>query len=95
MRPAPLSETESLVWRDGGRPGACGRARARCGRPSPPLVGGVRPAAGRVVDDRDEGVYVRYPTSFGEGLAGEIYIASLAGPVYRLTARAGGGRTLP
>ena len=61
----------------------------------PPLVGGERPAAGRVVEDRDEGLYVRYPTSFGEGLAGEIYIASRAGPVYRLLARAGGGRTLP
>ena len=61
----------------------------------PPLVGGMRPAAGRVVDDRDEGLYVRYPTSFGEGLAGEIYIASRAGPVYRLLARGGGGRTLP
>jgi hypothetical protein len=61
----------------------------------PALVGGGRPAEGRVVDDRDEGVYVRYPTSFGEGLAGEIYIASRAGPVYRLLPRAGGGRTLP
>jgi hypothetical protein len=61
----------------------------------PPLVGGVRPAAGRVVDDRDEGLYVRYPTSFGEGLAGQIYIASRAGPVYRLLARAGGGPALP
>ena len=38
---------------------------------------------------------MRYPTSFGEGLAGEIYIASQAGPVYRLLSKGGGAGTLP
>jgi glucose/arabinose dehydrogenase len=61
----------------------------------PPLVDGLPPAPSRVGDDRDEGIYVRYPTSFGEGLAGEIYIASRAGPVFRLLSGARGGRTLP
>ena len=27
---------------------------------------------------------MRYLSSFGEGLGGQIYVASLAGPVYRL-----------
>ncbi len=52
----------------------------------PELVDGFAPAA-RVADDRDEGVYQRYLSSFGEGLGGQIYVASLAGPVYRLQAR--------
>jgi glucose/arabinose dehydrogenase len=52
----------------------------------PPLTGG-RPAPGPVADDRDEGLRVRFPTSFGEGLDGRIYVASQAGPVYRLRAR--------
>lgn len=45
---------------------------------------GLPPAPVRVTDDRDEGLRVALPTSFGEGLAGEIFIASQAGPVYRL-----------
>jgi glucose/arabinose dehydrogenase len=64
----------------------------------PALVNGGRPAPVRVGDDRDEGLYVRYPTSFGEGLAGEIFVASQAGPVYRLQPKGrggGGGRPLP
>jgi glucose/arabinose dehydrogenase len=54
----------------------------------PELVDGL-PAPVRVTDDRDEAVYHRYLSSFGEGLGGEIYVASLAGPVFRLVARGG------
>jgi hypothetical protein len=43
----------------------------------------------RVSDDRDEGVFHRYLSSFGEGLGGQIYVASLAGPVFRLEGRGG------
>jgi glucose/arabinose dehydrogenase len=59
----------------------------------PPLIGGLMPAPVRVNDDRDEGLYLRFPSSFGEGLNGEIFVASKAGPVYRLqVARQGGGQ---
>jgi hypothetical protein len=50
----------------------------------PELVDGVPPPYTRVGDDRDEGLFVRAPTSFGQGLGGQIYVASQAGPVYRL-----------
>jgi glucose/arabinose dehydrogenase len=36
--------------------------------------------------DQSEGVFVPYPTSFGEDADCRLYIASLDGPVYRLTA---------
>jgi glucose/arabinose dehydrogenase len=52
----------------------------------PPLSASGLPPAGRVKDDRDEGVFLPYPTSFGEGTRGRIYVASQAGPVYRLRA---------
>jgi glucose/arabinose dehydrogenase len=55
---------------------------------APPLGDGLAPP-GRVADDRDEGVHHRYVSSFGEGLAGQIYVVSLAGPVFRLVSRAG------
>ncbi len=35
-------------------------------------------------DDRDTGLAVRWPSSFGEGRRGRIYVASRMGPVYRL-----------
>ena len=44
----------------------------------PELVDGVAAPYTRVADDRDEGLYLRYPSSFGEGLAGQIYVASPA-----------------
>jgi glucose/arabinose dehydrogenase len=50
----------------------------------PELVDGFPPSGFRATDDRDEGLYVSSPTSFGEGLGGQIYVASQAGPVYRL-----------
>ncbi len=50
----------------------------------PELVDGLPPANARAQDDRYEGLHVRAPTSFGEGLGGQIYVASQAGPVYRL-----------
>lgn len=50
----------------------------------PELVDGVPPPYARAQDDRDEGLYVQAPTSFGEGLGGQIYVVSQAGPVYRL-----------
>jgi glucose/arabinose dehydrogenase len=50
----------------------------------PELVDGLPPANFRAADDRDEGLYVSSPTSFGQGLGGQIYVASQAGPVYRL-----------
>jgi glucose/arabinose dehydrogenase len=94
--------TGGYVVRDPGLPQLYGRylysdfcgGRLRSLAP-PPLTDGQVPAPARVGDDRDEGVYVRYPTSFGEGLGGEIYVASRAGPVYRLLARGGRGRPLP
>ncbi len=52
----------------------------------PGLFAGFAPAT-PVADDRDEGLYHRYLSSFGEGLAGQIYVVSLAGPVFRLQAR--------
>lgn len=59
----------------------------------PSLSDAGLPPPGRVADDRDEGVYLPYPTSFGEGLRGQIYVASQTGPVYRL--RATGPRPEP
>jgi glucose/arabinose dehydrogenase len=50
----------------------------------PPLSEAGLPPAGRVADDRDEGLFLPYPTSFGEGLRGQIYVASQAGPVHRV-----------
>ncbi len=35
-------------------------------------------------DNRAEGLHVDFPSSFGEGFEGRIYVASLTGPVYRL-----------
>jgi glucose/sorbosone dehydrogenase len=37
--------------------------------------------------DRSLGVHVDYPSSFGEGAHQSIYVASLAGPVYKLVPR--------
>ena len=54
--------------------------------PPTPTVTGLAPD-GRAADDRDEGLYLRYPTSFGEGLSGQIYVVSGAGPVYRIESK--------
>ncbi len=51
---------------------------------APPSLAGGLPTEPRVTDDRDEGLYLRAPSSFGEGLQGQIYVASRSGPVYRL-----------
>jgi hypothetical protein len=37
--------------------------------------------------DRALGVHVDHPSSFGKGARGQIYVASLDGPVYRLVHR--------
>lgn len=42
------------------------------------------PALGGATDDRSLGLTVSLPSSFGEGPDGQIYVASTAGPVYRL-----------
>jgi hypothetical protein len=52
----------------------------------PPLSEAGLPPPGRAADDRDEGLFLPYPTSFGEGLRGQIFVASHAGPVHRLVA---------
>jgi hypothetical protein len=52
----------------------------------PPLGDQGLPVPGRAADDRGEGLSLSLPTSFGEDLDGEIYVASRAGPVYRLRA---------
>ncbi|HEY1855181.1 MAG TPA: PQQ-dependent sugar dehydrogenase [Solirubrobacterales bacterium] len=39
---------------------------------------------GRAGGDHEIGLHVDSPTSFGEDLAGHVYVASLEGPVYRL-----------
>jgi glucose/arabinose dehydrogenase len=52
----------------------------------PELDAAGLPTGGRVTDDRDEGLYLPYPSSFGEGLNGQIYVASLNGPVFRIEA---------
>lgn len=55
---------------------------------APPTLGdGLLAAPGRVGDDRDEGLHLRYPSSFGEGLGGQIYVVSHAGRVFRLRSR--------
>jgi hypothetical protein len=46
----------------------------------------ARPAAPGT-DDRDEGIFVRNPTSFGQGTNGQIYVASQAGSVFKLVAK--------
>jgi glucose/arabinose dehydrogenase len=52
---------------------------------APPAVDPASPAApGLATDDRDEGLFVRFPTSFGQGLNGRIYVVSQLGTVYRL-----------
>jgi glucose/arabinose dehydrogenase len=48
----------------------------------------IRP--GRAGGDRKLGLHVDSPSSFGEDLAGHLYVASLDGPVYRLVPRRGG-----
>ena len=58
----------------------------------PPLNAAGLPPTGKVSDDRDEGLYLRSPVSFGEGLDGRIYVASQAGTVYRLQAAGAGGK---
>jgi glucose/arabinose dehydrogenase len=50
-------------------------------------AGGLRsfvPHRDRGRDDRPLGVHVEDPSSFGEGVNGTIYVASLSGPVYKL-----------
>jgi glucose/arabinose dehydrogenase len=42
------------------------------------------PHPGRAAGDRQLGVHVDSPSSFGEDDAGHVYVASLEGPVYRL-----------
>ncbi len=44
---------------------------------------------GHAGDDRKLGLHVDSPSSFGEDLAGHLYVASLEGPVYRLVPRRG------
>jgi glucose/arabinose dehydrogenase len=44
---------------------------------------------GRAGDDRKLGLHVGSPSSFGEDLAGHLYVASLEGPVYRLVPKRG------
>jgi glucose/arabinose dehydrogenase len=95
---AKCSITGGYVVRDPSLPQLYGRyvyadfcgGRIRSLAP-PELVDGLRPEPVRITDDRDEGLYLRFPTSFGEGLAGEIFVASKAGPVYRLQAKGRGG----
>lgn len=54
-------------------------------------VGDVRSldagAANPSATDASTGITVDNPSSFGEGLKGELYIASLGGPVYRIVQR--------
>ncbi|MGH2952022.1 MAG: PQQ-dependent sugar dehydrogenase, partial [Solirubrobacterales bacterium] len=53
-----------------------------------PIVGGgLLGGPPRAHGHRDEGLAVPLPTSFGEGLDGRIYVASLAGPVFRIVER--------
>ncbi|MBK5111271.1 MAG: PQQ-dependent sugar dehydrogenase, partial [Thermoleophilia bacterium] len=55
-------------------------------------VGELRSLAlGPPVLDRSEGLCVEFPTSFGEDSLGRIYVASLEGPVYRITAGGSSG----
>lgn len=45
------------------------------------------PHLGRGGDDRELGLHVDSPSSFGQDLAGHLYVVSLEGPVYRLVPR--------
>ena len=51
------------------------------------IVRSLVPHLRRASDDRNTGLTVSSPTSFGEDGAGHIYIASQEGPVYRLVGR--------
>ncbi len=44
----------------------------------------AREAGGRVTQQLDLGLHVDSPSSFGEDAAGELYVLSLSGPMYRL-----------
>jgi glucose/arabinose dehydrogenase len=50
----------------------------------PPATPGTPPTK-----DRDEPLYVPFPTSFGEGLQGQIYVTSRTGGVFRIVAKGG------
>jgi glucose/arabinose dehydrogenase len=43
----------------------------------------VRQAGGRVTQRLDLGIHMESPSSFGQDAAGELYVLSLSGPVYR------------
>jgi hypothetical protein len=49
-------------------------------------VMGLRLKAGKVVDHASLGLTLTLPSSFGEDQAGELYLLSLQGPVYRIVA---------
>jgi Glucose / Sorbosone dehydrogenase len=48
------------------------------------VIHSLIPAVPSALDDRSEGMTVTSPTSFGEDSCGRVYVASHAGPVYRL-----------
>jgi len=47
----------------------------------------ARLRSGRAAGDRSTGLRVDSPSSFGEDARGRVYVASLSGPVFRLSAR--------
>jgi glucose/arabinose dehydrogenase len=50
-----------------------------------PNIDGVVQRGGRVVAGRDMGITVDGLTTFGEDLAGELYVAAIGGTIYELT----------
>jgi glucose/arabinose dehydrogenase len=48
-----------------------------------------RPSLGGASDDQPLGLTLSHPSSFGQGPDGRIYVASIAGPVYRLVVPGG------
>jgi hypothetical protein len=47
------------------------------------VIHSVVASPGHATGDRSTGLHVSQPSSFGEGAAGQVYVASLMGPVYR------------
>jgi glucose/arabinose dehydrogenase len=48
------------------------------------MIRSVVATPGQASGDRSTGLHVSAPTSFGEGPSGQVFVASLPGPVYRL-----------
>jgi hypothetical protein len=81
------SVTGGYVVRDPRLPSLAGRYLYADFCQSPIRSARLRPGRGRATDRRATGLDVPGVTSFGEDLAGRVYVVSQTGPVYRLDPR--------